>query len=72
MKTLIYLGMKLHFVATSTRENRVEAHQLQTQSLMSCVSSTMEIDAGHVFRSLEKLSGLPEAIQDLRDAKGCK
>ena len=66
------MGMKLHFLANSMRGNRVDPPQLQPQSLMSCVSSTKGIDAVHVFRSLEKLSGLPKAIQDLRDAKECK
>jgi hypothetical protein len=66
------IGMKLHFLASSTRGNRVEPPQLQPQSFMSCVSSTKGFDEGHVFRSLEKLSGFPKAIQDLRDAKECK
>ena len=66
------MGAKLHFLATSTRGNRVEPPQLQPQSWMSCVSKTKGFEAGHVFRSLDKLSGLPKAIQDLRDAKECK
>ena len=60
--------MKVHFLANTTRGHRVDPPQFQRQSFVGCASA----NGWSSGRAMEKLSALPEVLQELRVTGDCK
>jgi hypothetical protein len=60
--------MKVHFLASTSRGHRVDPPQFQPQSFVGCASANGWSSGG----AMEKLSALPEAVQELKVTGDCK